>query len=177
MALSRMASMRLLGSASKSVLIPKHKVEMSAALIRLISSSEKKTSSAVANRSFGRSEEMPPNEIANPPRTPEDFIDAVKKPRNWISYGYSYYDKERDADVYHATMFFLVSLMVVVGSAWIAYLPDWRQQDWALREAYLELARREKYGLPLVDKDLVPVDRINLPSEEFLYEEGHEVYL
>ena len=43
-----------------------------------------------------------------------------------------------------------------------------RTNDWCHREAYLELARREKAGEPLVSPDYLPCDQINLPSEEEL---------
>ena len=39
---------------------------------------------------------------------------------------------------------------------------------WCYREAHLELARREKAGEPLVNPDLIPVDKIKLPSDEEL---------
>ena len=48
------------------------------------------------------------------------------------------------------------------------YSPDSRYKEWAVREAYIELARREALGLPLIDADLVPRENINLPTEEEL---------
>lgn len=176
MALSRVACLRHLGTASKSLLLPKPKVEMSPALIRFISSSEKKPS--IMARQFDMEEKGDfPNEIANPPRTAEDFAEAAKKPRNWISYGFSYEDRFEDADVYHTTMFFFFSIFLVLGTFWLAYLPDWNNQDWSLREGYFELARRERLGLPRVDKEFIPLDRIKLPTEEEIEELGVEVYL
>ena len=45
-----------------------------------------------------------------------------------------------------------------------------RLQHWKLREAYLELARRESNGLPLIDPNLVPPEKMikYLPSDEEL---------
>ena len=43
-----------------------------------------------------------------------------------------------------------------------------REVAWAQREAYLELARREKNGLPLIDANLVDPANIDLPSDEEL---------
>ncbi|VDP21962.1 unnamed protein product [Echinostoma caproni] len=40
--------------------------------------------------------------------------------------------------------------------------------DWAYREAYLELERRRRDGLPLIDRDLVPASRVKLPTDEEL---------
>jgi NADH dehydrogenase (ubiquinone) 1 beta subcomplex subunit 11 len=39
-------------------------------------------------------------------------------------------------------------------------------REWSAREAFLELDRREKAGLPLVDPYLIPPEQIELPSEE-----------
>ena len=44
--------------------------------------------------------------------------------------------------------------------------PILRAEDWAFREAYLQIARREKSGEPLVSPDYVPIDKIKLPSDE-----------
>jgi hypothetical protein len=41
-----------------------------------------------------------------------------------------------------------------------------RTNEWCWREAQLELARREKSGEPLVNPDFLPVESINLPSDE-----------
>ena len=43
-------------------------------------------------------------------------------------------------------------------------------KEWALREAHLEIARRQKAGLPLISKDLVDPQRValSLPSDEEL---------
>ena len=45
-----------------------------------------------------------------------------------------------------------------------------RLKDWSQREAYLELARREKEGLTLIDPELVSLDNIDIPSDEDLGE-------
>ncbi|VDP45399.1 unnamed protein product [Schistosoma margrebowiei] len=40
--------------------------------------------------------------------------------------------------------------------------------DWIWREAYLEIERRRRDGLPLVDKDLIPASRVQLPPVDQL---------
>lgn len=45
-----------------------------------------------------------------------------------------------------------------------------QRKHWFQREAYIELARREALGLPLIDPNLVPPENINLPTEEELGE-------
>ena len=45
-----------------------------------------------------------------------------------------------------------------------------RMVSWTQREAYLELARREANGLPLIDPNLVPPEKMKkyLPTDEEL---------
>ena len=40
--------------------------------------------------------------------------------------------------------------------------------DWSIREAYLELERREQLGLPLIDPNLVDPAKLDLPTDEEL---------
>lgn len=101
------------------------------------------------------------------PVTAEDFAD-VKTKRNWISYGYSTTDREMDED-YHKVHFFMCVTVCLCGLTFIfMYLPDFKMQDWTMREARLELLRREKLGLPRVDRNLIDPARIELPSDEEL---------
>ncbi|XP_074646409.1 NADH dehydrogenase [ubiquinone] 1 beta subcomplex subunit 11, mitochondrial-like [Tubulanus polymorphus] len=88
--------------------------------------------------------------------------------KNWISYGYSLTDKDEDEWAHNIIMFAGITLCLCGGSFIFAYLPDFQLQNWAQREAFLELARREELGLPLVDPNVIPVERINLPSDEEL---------
>jgi len=47
-------------------------------------------------------------------------------------------------------------------------LPDFNLRDWSVREALIELRRREAAGLPLIDQNLIPPEKIVLPSDEEL---------
>ena len=49
-----------------------------------------------------------------------------------------------------------------------------RKHDWAQREAYLEIARREALGLPLIDPDYIPPEKMLLPTDEELAALGEE---
>lgn len=40
--------------------------------------------------------------------------------------------------------------------------------DWAIREGFLELDRRERLGLPLIDRNLVDPATLDLPTDEEL---------
>lgn len=50
------------------------------------------------------------------------------------------------------------------------FFNNFRLKDWSVREAYLQIAKREAEGLPHVEADLVPRDQILLPTDEELSE-------
>lgn len=88
--------------------------------------------------------------------------------KNWVSYGFDYTSKEEDTNAHHSSFFFSVSLCLVFGGFIWAYAPDVHMRDWAQREAYLELHRREKAGLKPIDPNFIDPKLIKLPSEEEL---------
>lgn len=101
------------------------------------------------------------------PKTVEDFRDLSKQ-KNWVSYGFDTEDKEYDNNVMHATAFITISLcLVVAGFIW-GYAPDPLLRDWAQREAFLELRRREAAGLDPISRDYIDPAKIELPSDEEL---------
>ncbi|KAK8749205.1 hypothetical protein OTU49_015730 [Cherax quadricarinatus] len=88
--------------------------------------------------------------------------------KNWISWGFSYDSEVEDNTIMHLTFFFGVTLCIVtIGFVW-AYLPDFRMVDWAQREGYLELCRREAEVLSLIDPNLISIEKIELPLDEEL---------
>lgn len=100
------------------------------------------------------------------PLTKEDF--AKPHPENWISYGFKYDDKTEDRYVTNATFFLAITCCVVIGGfVWI-YAPDFQMRDWAQREAFLELRRREAAGEELLNPNYVDPATIVLPSDEDL---------
>ncbi|RWS29025.1 NADH dehydrogenase [ubiquinone] 1 beta subcomplex subunit 11-like protein [Leptotrombidium deliense] len=108
------------------------------------------------------------------PKTVEEFVD-VDNQKNWVSYGFDFLDYRSDRRDFHMFHFSIVTLIFTLGAyIWFHY-PDWQQFEWAHREAYLELYRREKLGLPLVDKNLIDPSKIYLPTEEQLGD--YPVYL
>ncbi|XP_970004.1 NADH dehydrogenase [ubiquinone] 1 beta subcomplex subunit 11, mitochondrial [Tribolium castaneum] len=98
--------------------------------------------------------------------------DAVKtekvEHKNWVSYGFDAKGKESDRTAMHSIMFASVTLCLVCGGYFMMYAPDYNLKDWSQREAFLELRRREKMGLPLVDPNLIDPAKIQLPSDEEL---------
>ncbi|CAG5122118.1 unnamed protein product [Candidula unifasciata] len=102
-------------------------------------------------------------------RLTEHFGDIDKnKEENWTSYGYAPGDRDTDWFQHHLMMF-LVITVAFCGCLFVgAYMPDYMLHDWAQREAFLELERRERLGLPLVDPEYAKIDPSDLPSDEEL---------
>lgn len=98
----------------------------------------------------------------------ESKAECKTEPKNWISYGFSETSYEEDRHVTHVTMFLSVTMIIVFGGFMLAYRPDPLGKDWVQREAFLELRRREQNGLPLIDPNYLPLDKIKLPSDEEL---------
>ncbi|XP_076250035.1 NADH dehydrogenase [ubiquinone] 1 beta subcomplex subunit NP15.6 [Rhynchophorus ferrugineus] len=93
---------------------------------------------------------------------------ARAETKNWVSYGFDYNSKEVDRNAMHSLLFAGISILLVTGGFYIAYMPDYNLRDWSTREAFLELRRREEAGLPLVDPNLIPPEKIVLPTDEEL---------
>ncbi|XP_051154874.1 NADH dehydrogenase [ubiquinone] 1 beta subcomplex subunit 11, mitochondrial [Leptopilina boulardi] len=88
--------------------------------------------------------------------------------KNWVSWGYSTTDKRIDRHAMHSIFFFTVTICLVFGSYYVMFLPNKNMLDWAQREAYLELRRREKLGLPPIDEDYFDLSEFHLPTDEEL---------
>ncbi|RWS02216.1 NADH dehydrogenase [ubiquinone] 1 beta subcomplex subunit 11-like protein, partial [Dinothrombium tinctorium] len=102
------------------------------------------------------------------PKTPEEFADVANQ-KNWVSYGWDFVDYKEDRQMIHILSFLVVTVITVFGIYLGVHYPDYaRQTEWAQREAYLELHRREKLGLPLIGKDYVDPSKVILPTEEQL---------
>jgi len=92
----------------------------------------------------------------------------LEKDENWMSFGYSLVDREEDEWAHHLIMFASITVLLCWGSFYFAYYPDFKNEAWAQREAYLELERRERCGLPLIDPNMIDPAKIDLPEEEEL---------
>merc|ERR1712141_940381 len=95
------------------------------------------------------------NVAAGADKKQESLLD---KEENWISFGYDLTDRDYDEWSHKAVLFTVITLVFGLGGLYIAYLPDFKMRDWAMREGYLELDRRTKAGEPLVSPDLIPAD-------------------
>ncbi|XP_058121707.1 NADH dehydrogenase [ubiquinone] 1 beta subcomplex subunit 11, mitochondrial [Anopheles ziemanni] len=132
-------------------------VNHSARSARLISSSQKNRDAATI--------EVPKKAAAAGPAAAASSTTTGK---NWVSYGFDRKDETNDRSAMNASFFFSVTLCLVLGSVYWAYVPDPQLQDWSQREAYLELRRREAAGLEPISKDFVDPAQIVLPSDEEL---------
>merc|ERR1711915_1041011 len=94
--------------------------------------------------------------------------DLENQNSNWVSWGFSYTTKEEDSTFMHILFFTLVTLCMVTGGYVWTYAPDTKLRDWAQREAFLEIRRREAEGLPHIDANLIDPENFELPSDEEL---------
>ncbi|XP_011505982.1 PREDICTED: NADH dehydrogenase [ubiquinone] 1 beta subcomplex subunit 11, mitochondrial [Ceratosolen solmsi marchali] len=88
--------------------------------------------------------------------------------KNWVSYGFSEESEKLDKQIMHFSFFITISICLTLGGYILIYLPDFKMKDWAQREAYLELRRRENGGLPPIDPNLIDPSKFLLPSDEEL---------
>lgn len=95
-----------------------------------------------------------------------------KKDKNWVSYGFHYTDQKEDTNVHNASFFFSITLVIMFGGFIWAYAPDGHLRDWAQREAFLELRRREKAGLLPIDPNYVNPKSVQMPTEDEICEVG-----
>lgn len=93
---------------------------------------------------------------------------SIVTDKNWVSYGFEFKNEADDRSSMKASFFFSVTLCLVWGTFVWSYLPDTQLRDWAQREGYLELRRREAAGIEPINKDYVDVNTIQLPTDEDL---------
>lgn len=100
------------------------------------------------------------------PRTPEDFRHPERL-GHWVSHGFDWTNPKADKYMMNEAMFCLITCGIFAMWLW-SYGPDYKLRDWAKREAYFRTHKREALGLPLIDRNIVPPERIILPTEEEL---------
>uniref|UniRef100_A0A7J8J710 NADH dehydrogenase [ubiquinone] 1 beta subcomplex subunit 11, mitochondrial n=1 Tax=Molossus molossus TaxID=27622 RepID=A0A7J8J710_MOLMO len=88
------------------------------------------------------------------------------------------YDKDPVVDVWNmrVVFFFGFSIVLVLGSTFVAYLPDYRfmgcprewdgMQEWARREAERLVKYREANGLPIMESNCFDPSKIQLPVDD-----------
>lgn len=106
--------------------------------------------------------------ISHPIEQLKNETSSTAAKKNWVSYGFNYKDEAEDRNSLKSSFFFSITLCLVWGTFIWAYLPDPQLRDWAQREGFLELRRREQAGIDLVNPNYVDPNKINLPSDEEL---------
>ncbi|XP_054422489.1 NADH dehydrogenase [ubiquinone] 1 beta subcomplex subunit 11, mitochondrial [Pteronotus mesoamericanus] len=107
-------------------------------------------------------------------RTPEPTMHWQEDPdpedenlyeKNPDSHGY---DKDPAVDTWNmrVVFFFGFSIVLVLGSTFVAYLPDYRMHEWARREAERLVKYREANGLPIMESNCFDPSKIQLPEDE-----------
>jgi len=92
---------------------------------------------------------------------------------HWVSFGHNYHDRTEDVALHRLYGFWTVFPIIFL-IFYANYIPDFKRRDWAQREAYLEIARREALGLPIIDPDYIPPEKMLLPTDEELAALGEE---
>ncbi|CAH8846375.1 unnamed protein product [Trichobilharzia szidati] len=88
--------------------------------------------------------------------------------KDWVTAGYHTTDKEEDNYQRQLVPFIFFTLLLCPIALLMYYAPDRDYSEWSWREAFLEIERRKRDGLPLVDKDLIPASQVKLPTDEEL---------
>lgn len=104
--------------------------------------------------------------VESAPKTVQDFANPSEK--NYQHFGFDPNDRDWDINIRNATMFFTITIGIVLTGFFMTYGPQRKLKDWTVREAYIELARREALGLPPIDRNYVPEDQVELPTDEEL---------
>ncbi|XP_078520847.1 NADH dehydrogenase [ubiquinone] 1 beta subcomplex subunit 11, mitochondrial [Lissotriton helveticus] len=78
------------------------------------------------------------------------------------------FSEDPHVDVWNMRLAFFtgISLCIVLGSVFVAYLPDRGLRQWARREAERKVKEREALGLPLIDVDYYDPSKLVLPADE-----------
>ncbi|XP_065581015.1 NADH dehydrogenase [ubiquinone] 1 beta subcomplex subunit 11, mitochondrial-like [Artemia franciscana] len=96
--------------------------------------------------------------------------------KGYYSWGF---DEEKfyDQTLGHTLFFSLFTVGLIVYPLLYMNRPDYSLENWAHREAYLELNRRESEGLPLVDPNYIDPAKVIIPSDEDLKEQGIRIII
>uniref|UniRef100_A0A8D0BKK6 NADH dehydrogenase [ubiquinone] 1 beta subcomplex subunit 11, mitochondrial n=1 Tax=Salvator merianae TaxID=96440 RepID=A0A8D0BKK6_SALMN len=103
-----------------------------------------------------------PTEAAPKHETKEELSPFITNPE------YHGFDDDPVVDAWnmHLVFFFGISVAIVLGSAFLRYMPDYRLKEWAIREAERLIKEREAQGLPVLDPNYYDPSKIILPPED-----------
>ncbi|EHB02603.1 NADH dehydrogenase [ubiquinone] 1 beta subcomplex subunit 11, mitochondrial [Heterocephalus glaber] len=85
--------------------------------------------------------------------------------KNRDSHGF---DKDPVIDLWNmrVVVFFGFSIVLVFGTTFVAYLPDYRIHEWARREAGRLVKYREAEGRPIMEPNCFDPSKIQLPDDD-----------
>ncbi|KAL1767636.1 NADH dehydrogenase [ubiquinone] 1 beta subcomplex subunit 11, mitochondrial [Sigmodon hispidus] len=78
------------------------------------------------------------------------------------------YDEDPEVDHWntHSVFFFGFSIVLVLGTTFVAYLPDYGMAEWARREAEMLVKHREAKGLPIMESNRFDPSKIQLRKDD-----------
>ncbi|XP_008573222.1 PREDICTED: NADH dehydrogenase [ubiquinone] 1 beta subcomplex subunit 11, mitochondrial [Galeopterus variegatus] len=149
----------MLGVGARRLLAAAARRGLPAARVRWESSSSR---AVVAPSAVAR--KWPPEPTLRWQEDPESEDENLYE-KNPDSHGY---DKDPVLDIWNmrVVFFFGFSIVLVLGSTFVAYLPDYRMQEWARREAERLVKYREANGLPLMESNCFDPSKIQLLEDE-----------
>jgi len=101
-------------------------------------------------------------------RLKKHFGDTSDNEDNYEYFGFNTTDRDDDWFEHNFRLFFGVCFISYWSFFILFYRPDHKMQDWVCREAWLQLERREREGLPLIDINYIDPKLMILPTEEEL---------
>lgn len=102
--------------------------------------------------------------------SPSPQSGTVQPKKSKFFYDYGFYGKTEEEEHFNMNFLFFTYVSMGLGCSffYFMYAPTDNLADWAQREGYLELRRREQLGLPLIDPNYVDPSTVYLPSDEEL---------
>ncbi|NP_001266777.1 NADH dehydrogenase [ubiquinone] 1 beta subcomplex subunit 11, mitochondrial [Heterocephalus glaber] len=78
------------------------------------------------------------------------------------------FDQDPVIDIWNmrVVFFFGFSIIIVFGTTFVAYMPDYRMQEWARREAERLVKYREANSLPIMESNCFDPSKIQLPDDD-----------
>ncbi|GAB1299638.1 Complex I-ESSS [Apodemus speciosus] len=78
------------------------------------------------------------------------------------------YDDDPKVDVWNmrTVFFFGFSIVLVLGTTFVAYVPNYKLMDWAHQEAAMLVKHREAHGLPIMESNYFDPTKIKLPEDD-----------
>ncbi|KAI5697054.1 hypothetical protein M8J75_004354 [Diaphorina citri] len=136
--------------------------------LRLLSKIPKSRTSTVFSRLISTSNKKSDVSATSATGSATEACEIKQEKRHWQSYGFSEESELEDLNEMHHHGFLLISLGLCLSIFILAYRPEVNLEDWSHREAFLELRRRERDGLPLISPHYADPATIVLPTDEEL---------